>query len=632
MVLSNLQPEDSDESLELSSSKSQTVNSHDDFVIRELLMHGLNLSRAIKIYKERLPEEKIVAIARRLLIEIANWDDDSEASLGNGRINRNQHFCDIGIGILRRSPYDLSKGSELLMHHITNLSQSAPEDFFDPIFSHIMSDPVVISSGFVVDRSTALKKGSGNLKFATCPWSRVPLDPKVYPALRLKQQMTEFKSGRVGEMIETASLLLNAKNNRDFCNVIELAQEFMNDIGPKGHRTLAMQLAQLGLSTLDLGPSDTGLCVLQPSLLTKQLLMLYALKPENLLEGYLPGKVLEICKMAQKAIDTHQFDEAEKWLACCTEIQDQCQDMLSGDKEIPVAEMYLNLAKKRGYDNLVPFQRKVYLGFLRDGKAAAAQKFLEKEGIFAIDLRDLSPCFFGRGTLSSSISNDRWNEGCRSSALEGKVSHVVVAANNFRDQGWGNRKGVLALGLYSPNDELIVRCNLFGTYRTEAYSSKFPRSVAYRLLESDQEVVSKCTPGCYYKLEFIVGGGGGHSLELDSFICKIFYKEWFAQQESPPNGCYRMHDPEGDAGIFLGNVNGEGVAHGKGRLEYDDGITFVGTFAGGLMLEGTSYQNGQAVHTMVRGVWTSGSCLGNPDETVVARFPLDTHNITETEE
>ena len=50
-------------------------------------------------------------------------------------------------------------------------------------------------------------------------------------------------------MIETTSRLLNAKNERDFCKVIELEQEFMKDIGPKGHRALAIQLGQLGLST-----------------------------------------------------------------------------------------------------------------------------------------------------------------------------------------------------------------------------------------------------------------------------------------------------------------------------------------------------------------------------------------------
>jgi hypothetical protein len=306
--------------------------------------------------------------------------------------------------------------------------------------------------------------------------------------------------------------------------------------------------------------------------------------------------------------------------------------MLSGDKEIPVSKMHLDLAKKREDDNLVSFQRKVYLKFLRDDKSTEAQQFLEQEGIGALDVRDLSPCFFGRGSLLSTISTDGWNEGCRSSALEGEVSHVVVTADNFQDQGWGNAKGTLGLGLYSSDDELIARCNLFGTYRSEEYASKFPGTLAYRLLEVDEEVVSKCTPGCYYNFEFRVGGGGGHRLELESFTCKIFYKEWHVAGASSSNGCYRMHDPEGDAGVFIGSVNEQGVAHGKGRLEYDDGITFVGTFANGLMLEGTNYQNGQAVHTMAGGSWTSGSYIGNLDETMVARFFLDTNEITETEE
>ncbi|CAJ1955585.1 unnamed protein product [Cylindrotheca closterium] len=194
-----------------------------------------------------------------------------------------------------------------------------------------MRDPVVISSGFVVDRSTAINQSSGELQFATCPWSRVELSPELYPALGLKQKMTEFKSERVSEMIETASLLLNAKNERDFCKVFELAQESMDDIGPNGHRELAIKFAQLALSTLDLKPSDPSrLCILQPPLLTKQFLMLYALKQANLVQAYLPIKALQMSEMVEKAIDGNQFDEAEKWLACCTEIQDNCEDLLTG--------------------------------------------------------------------------------------------------------------------------------------------------------------------------------------------------------------------------------------------------------------------------------------------------------------
>ncbi|CAJ1955583.1 unnamed protein product [Cylindrotheca closterium] len=353
---------------EVSFSNDSSENSENEGLIPEVLMKGLSLSQVTEIYKDRLSEDNVVAIARRLLIEIGSkheqkgqvdtddWDDDSEASLGNGRINRNQHFCSIGIDILRRSPCDLLTGSELLKHHIANLSQSAPEEFLDPISFDIMHDPVVISSGFVVDRSTAINQSSGELQLATCPWSRVELSPELYPALRLKQKMTEFKSGRVDEMIETASLLLNAKNERDFCKVFELAQEFMDDIGPNGHRELAVQLAELVLSTLTLKPSDPSrLCILQPSVLTKHFLMLHSLKQATLVQAYLPIKAFQMSEMVQKAIGGNQFDEAEKWLACCTEIQDKCEDLLTGNKEIPLGKLHLDLAEKRGGNHLEVF-------------------------------------------------------------------------------------------------------------------------------------------------------------------------------------------------------------------------------------------------------------------------------------
>lgn len=602
---------------------------HDEVVIRELLSNGLNLARVFEIYKDRLSKNDIVVVARKLLIEMGPKQDaekDISETAEKASANRNQHFCDIGIDILRHFPSDLLSESQLLKYHIANLSQSAPEDFFDPIFSHIMRDPVVISSGFIVDRSTAIKEDSGRLQFPTCPWSREPLDPNVYPALRLKQQLTEFKSDRVREMIETATLLLNVKNERYFCEVIELAHDFVEDIGPKGHPKLVFQFAKLGLCTLDLTSSDNSkLCILEPSLLTKLLLMMHGLESSDFSDFWL-GKVSKMTEIVQKAIDAKCFDEADKWLGCCEELQDQCRDVLMNDKEILVARMRLDLAKKCGDKNLVLWQRNVYLKLLKYEDTEAAKKFLESEDVSAMDLRDLSPCFFGMKDLSSSIMNDAWHEGCRSSNLEGEVSHIVVTAINFHDQNWGNRKGRLGLALYTSDDELIARCNLFGTYRSVSYAFG---DDAFRLLDVNEEVVSKCTPGCYYKMEFVVGGGGGHSVHAESFTCKIFYKQWFSEGS---NGCYRMLDPEGDAGVFLGKVNRQGVAHGKGRLEYDDGITFVGTYANGLMWEGTNYRNGRAVHTMLEGTWTPGSYLQNPDAAVVERYPLDSRDITESEE
>ncbi|CAJ1944180.1 unnamed protein product, partial [Cylindrotheca closterium] len=72
----------------------------------------------------------------------------------------------------------------------------------------------------------------------------------------------------------------------------------------------------------------------------------------NLVQAYLPIKAFQMSEMVEKAIDGNQFDEAEKWLACCTEIQDNCEDLLTGDREIPVGKLHLDLVINRGGNHL----------------------------------------------------------------------------------------------------------------------------------------------------------------------------------------------------------------------------------------------------------------------------------------
>lgn len=58
----------------------------------------------------------------------------------------------------------------VMMNALTNDGQAKP-NLLDPIYFTIMKDPVVVSSGVVMDRSTVLTP-NGNLKFAVCPYTR----------------------------------------------------------------------------------------------------------------------------------------------------------------------------------------------------------------------------------------------------------------------------------------------------------------------------------------------------------------------------------------------------------------------------------------------------------------------------
>jgi len=66
----------------------------------------------------------------------------------------------------------------------------------------------------------------------------------------------------------------------------------------------------------------------------------------------------------------------------------------------------------------------------------------------------------------------------------------------------------------------LARSNIYGTYRSEGY--KHGRNPPSKTYGPDDEIVSKATPGCTYRLEYTVGGGGGHCIRVKNWECKIF--------------------------------------------------------------------------------------------------------------
>ena len=71
---------------------------------------------------------------------------------------------------------------EVLINAIKNDSN---EEFNDPIYLSVMKDPVVLSSGIIMDKSSAIDE-QGNLRFKSCPFTRQNLDSEVFPLNYLK--------------------------------------------------------------------------------------------------------------------------------------------------------------------------------------------------------------------------------------------------------------------------------------------------------------------------------------------------------------------------------------------------------------------------------------------------------------
>ena len=99
----------------------------------------------------------------------------------------------VGLEIASSAPAraDVTRLAEMLRNEL----DEPPEHFRDPIMLTLMSDPVVISSGHVFDRSTVFD--GTTFRFQCCPMTRAHVEPRAFPLVYLKAQIVDFKLRRL---------------------------------------------------------------------------------------------------------------------------------------------------------------------------------------------------------------------------------------------------------------------------------------------------------------------------------------------------------------------------------------------------------------------------------------------------
>lgn len=583
----------------------------DEGLVKELLLAQVPLSRVVAFFHGRAEERLISNIARELVS--TNNSETREQSYGVEGL-ANIDISELGMNVLERSKSAIND-NEFIRNHIENLSMQAPDELLDPLFHTLMRDPVVLSSGYVVDKSTVIDE-NGILKFRTCPWTRKPLKQDVYPLVSLTSKLKEFKLKRAQAMISTAKRLFDNNHMTDLKSVLLSAECFIEDVGEGTYKEIELPLAELTLATWEKNERVSKKLAgypTSPKILGKAFVRIFQSLPSknedanNERRNLISERVSLLLGKTREAIAEKKFDDAEEWCNICERVKKTCGSDLV---EIQVAFLRLDLGRKRG-DDLTRLRVRVYRDIRDD--PVAVQRFCDEEGLTRTELeelRDLRPLYLFKKTLSDNRRDSDWHSSLQSDPIEAQVDRILVSVESWGDQGWGNYKGNLGLALYDTNEVLVARCNLFGTYRSPSYShGDHPN----RMLQSDEDVVSKAKPGFTYKLEYTVGGGGGHSLRAHDWKCKMFYQGW-----SGEDNYHHMSDPEGVKGVYMGPVNAENKADGRGCLEYDNGYSFLGDFSNGSMVTGVCY-----LCNKVRWTMTDGKRTSSVNNTIVSAYPQD---------
>ncbi len=104
-------------------------------------------------------------------------------------------------------------------------------------------DPVVLSSGYIVDRSTILDR-EDNLLFSRCPFSGKRLSSKVYPVEQKKKQIEHFRMKRDSNITQIARKLIAEGRFESFHDVLDAIEVYMKGIG-ENYLPLVRELAAI---------------------------------------------------------------------------------------------------------------------------------------------------------------------------------------------------------------------------------------------------------------------------------------------------------------------------------------------------------------------------------------------------
>ena len=123
-------------------------------------------------------------------------------------------------------------------------------------------------------------------------------------------------------------------------------------------------------------------------------------------------------------------------------------------------------------------------------------------------------------------------------------SHLFMAtiSANWRDQGWGNRKGNVYIQLMRPKRNsdkptvVIQHFDLLGTAPHEMEK-------VVKVLSVDDPIIDMIKPGDYFRFMKNVGGGGGHRLIVRHFTVRTRGLRHWHKTDLPNNDSnILMHD------------------------------------------------------------------------------------------
>eukprot|EP00928_Gymnodinium_smaydae_P043318 TRINITY_DN2904_c0_g1_i1.p1 TRINITY_DN2904_c0_g1~~TRINITY_DN2904_c0_g1_i1.p1 ORF type:complete len:662 (+),score=83.96 TRINITY_DN2904_c0_g1_i1:32-1987(+) len=533
--------------------------------VHSLLECGVPLGRLVAIRPHDLTEQQIQEIAR-------TWVANSSSEQSN------RYSLEVAGAVLERSTSALQTPgfSEKMLE---GFESDAPEELKDPLFFTLMKDPVVLSSGIVVDRSTALNE-NGDLRFQYCPFTREPLKRHVYPLIFLRDRLLEFAKTRIEHIFSLIEKAWPKDRNTDseVCNLhvaeraVELGCNFLKQVGRNTYVTEAQRMNNEKLRILEALETEdaaswmetfTELLALaslqqQPVPLQRDVMSKAEQKTRGMVERFLGRMPPEV-------------ENSEAWLkALCQLGARRCDDSsmaLTYASVLNVSQLLMQAARRsKDEARLASARTTVYLAMKKNGCSdSELSSFLEGEGVATTAMENLMrpPSELRVARVTDRRSTEEWQH---LGSLECGIAAVtkLQVSCEWKDQGWGNMKGKIEVRLCRNQNQIVCLSDVFGTCGEGGNRGQFDG--VNRTFSSSDRLIASASPGDMFVFLYRVGGGGGHELYIRNFAASATLAPISADVSMEASSPIDLPPPwlSPFLGAFLANVNEVAYHDGDG--------------------------------------------------------------------
>eukprot|EP00746_Dinoflagellata_sp_MGD_P099333 gnl/MRDRNA2_/MRDRNA2_40392_c0_seq1.p1 gnl/MRDRNA2_/MRDRNA2_40392_c0~~gnl/MRDRNA2_/MRDRNA2_40392_c0_seq1.p1 ORF type:complete len:583 (-),score=97.13 gnl/MRDRNA2_/MRDRNA2_40392_c0_seq1:560-2122(-) len=254
-------------------------------------------SHSLRVVEEELYQNSLMHVVTSMATKHTKASGDRTEWLRSTRLLLQQIHCE-------RKLQQILSNRDVVACLIAGFREDPDPMLLDPLTSLPFSDPVVISSGMVVDRQSVFGQ-NGEFLLDRCPWTGQELRREVFPVVLLKNKVQEWKTEMLEFAVEIGILMVSYGQSDDADKLLQVAERFLDGADTVRYMKVVKRFCELERQCPSASAPDRYLAIHQ---------RLFKVSRKEERACIVQDALFEILERADVKLKERDVDGASAWL------------------------------------------------------------------------------------------------------------------------------------------------------------------------------------------------------------------------------------------------------------------------------------------------------------------------------